>query len=120
MNAEFYRGHAVDALEELSLIISIHAVLVVSYPESEAREHWCGEMRGFCKTLRRLNKGKKGRNNFTIEMLIDEFSSHMTESDEQETIMTHIQEKGLDIGKIEWEQAKALIVNFSREVMEGK
>ncbi len=50
----FQRGHAVTALEELPLIVAIHCVLVSSYADNLARQHWQAELDGFKRTLKNL------------------------------------------------------------------
>jgi hypothetical protein len=116
MNA-FHRGHAVTALEELALIIAIHCVLVSSYPNSSARQHWEAELDGFRKTLRRLNRGKKGKQNFTLDLLTEVISDHVKDIEERETIEAHIVGKDLDIDAIDWNAAEARVNAFCADVL---
>lgn len=111
MNA-FQRGQAVTHLENLSLIIAIHCVMVASYPENEAINHWNGELDGFIKTLKRYNRGKKGRSNFNLALAEEIISEHVTDPDDQEAIEAYIHEKGLDSEKIDWEKSKTTISGF--------
>lgn len=116
MNA-FHRGHAVTALEELSLIIAIHCVLTTGWPDHDAFSHWQGELDGFCKTLRRLNKGKKGRNNFTESMIAEELTACLTDHDDMTTIEEYIAAKSFDMSQIDWERARQMAGQFAIKVM---
>lgn len=117
MNAAFHRGHAVTALEELSLIIVIHCVLVANFPENEAVQHWEAELSGFSKTLRRLNRGKKGRTNFTKDLMHDVLLEIVRDEEEQETIETHIAAKDIASDEINWITAEQKIREFCDTVL---
>ena len=115
MNA-FNRGHAITGLEEVSMVICMHLVLVASFPENDALKHWEGELSGFLKTLRRWDKGKKGARNYTSDIVMFALQSILTDEDERELIEAHIESKGLDPEQIKWQAAIDLASDFSRSV----
>lgn len=115
MNA-FHRGHAITGLEEISLVICMHLVLVASFESNEARAHWEGELSGFKKTLKRWDKGKKGKKNYTKEIVFDALEVFLTDDSQQELIEAHIESKGMDPERIDWPKSLELAKAFSEDV----
>jgi hypothetical protein len=115
MNA-FHRGHAITGLEEIAMVVCMHLVLKVSFPESDALNHWDGEISGFMKTLRRWDKGKKGARNYTPDIVFFALGSILNDENERELIEGHIEAKGLDPERINWNEATKAAVDFSKSV----
>lgn len=117
MNA-FPRGHAITGLEEIAMVICMHLVLVESFPSNDAAQHWSGELRGFVKTLRRWDKGKKGARNYTPDIVTFALESILNDSDERELIEAHVESKSLEPNDIKWEAALTAAKKFANEVCE--
>ena len=115
MNA-FHRGHAITGLEEIAMVICMHLVLVVSFPENDAVKHWQGEVGGFLKTLRRWDKGKKGARNYTPDIVLFALGGILNDETERELIEAHVEAKGLDPERINWTGSTQAAVEFSKSV----
>jgi hypothetical protein len=115
MNA-FPRGHAITGLEEIAMVICMHLVLAESFPKNDAAAHWAGELRGFAKTLRRWDKGKKGSRNYTPEIILFALESILNDTDDRELIEAHVEAKALDPDQINWESALSAAKKFADEV----
>jgi hypothetical protein len=121
MNSAFRRGQAVDSLESLAFVIVEYIVLTVCFPQHDAFNHWEGEIRGFAKAVKRLDKGKKGRTNFNPSLLQDILNEIIFGEDEKEALIAVIEaSKGMEIGetdKVDWEQVVKRIEDFSRKTL---
>jgi hypothetical protein len=117
MNA-FRRGHAITGLEELSLVICMHIVLAVSFPNHEACPHWSGELDGFVKTLQRWNRGKKNAKNYTAEIITDALNGILLDGDEQELIEGHVEAKGLNPEHLDFKKASEFAIVFAKNVID--
>lgn len=69
MNASRKRNSALDKLEEFRFIILEHILKLSLLPEHDSCRHWQQEINSYAKRLRKYNKGKSGKPNFTNELL---------------------------------------------------
>ena len=116
MNA-FHRGEAIDHAESLSFIIAVHLLLIASFPEDGANEHWSKEIDGFRKTLMRYNKSKRKKPNYNSEILFDIISEHLEDEGQKEAIETHLHAKDLPINNLKWNEAQIACKEFSDSVV---
>jgi hypothetical protein len=70
MNAR-NRDDALAKLEELAPIIIEHILKCLLFPESSAIAHWRAEIYRDARRLGKFNKGKKGRENFNVELVYE-------------------------------------------------
>ena len=113
MNARS-RSQAVQGLENLSFIISVHMVLVESFPDNDARQHWIGELNGFIKTLRRYNKATgKRKCNFTMELIELSLTEILEDNTMLEDIEDFIAAKGLPVENLDIQGSKVKVNRFA-------
>ena len=116
MNA-FRRGHAITGLEDLSLVICFYLCLVASLPDNQACAHWQDELDGHTKTLRRWNKGKGWRQNYSLLIIEEAFDAILTDDDRLELIAAAFESKGFDPEKIDIKATRVKAVEFAINVV---
>lgn len=111
----FQRGHAVTALEDLSLIILIHCVLIANFPETA--QHSEVELTRLVNTLIHLDNGKKGRKNFTKDLIVDVLLEAIRDEETKETIEAYIEAQDMPTQDINWVDAETRARSFCESVI---
>lgn len=69
MTAARYSNVAIEKLVELRYMILEHILKISVMPKHLAVKHWKKELNAYVIRLKRYNKGKNGKENFSKELL---------------------------------------------------